>query len=701
VKHRLDPLLRPVSVAILGASARTDSLGEWALKNLLIGGYKGRIYPVNPNYDELQGHPCFASMAELPETPELVIFAVSDQRIEASLDEAIAAGIPAAVIQSTLYIDDDVEPPLRDRMQRKIRDAGMLVCGANGMGFYNVRDHVWTCGFDSAPHEAPGNVSLISHSGSGMSGIIDCEERLRVNVAVSTGNELSVTMDEYLDFVLDLPETRVVGLFVETARNPAGFQAALEKAVHRGIPVVALKVGRTEKSARLAVSHSGAMAGDDATYEALFDRYGVQRARDQDEFTTMLIMFAELHPVGAGGLVTLHDSGGERQLLVDLADAAGVPLTELSAKTVTALEDVLDPELPAVNPLDAWSRGGPDASENITRCLTLMMQDPGTAVAAVIHDRAPYGKIYEVYLSYMQRARAESGKAVALVSARQGTGCDDAVVTSTRSGFPVLDGVSQFLAGVRALFAYRDFQLREVATPKPVDSATVDAWQTRLARGGTLNEASSLTLLSDFGMASSIAVEANSVETAIAAAESVGYPVVLKTAREGVLHKSDHGGVILGIEDAEQLQHMYEIMSTRLGGDVLVSAMAPAGIEMILGVNRDPQFGPVVVVGFGGVLAETINDVQFALPPFDAAHAHRCVDRLKLRPLLDGVRGEPAVDVDAFCDLAARFSEMAAALGDVLMEVDVNPLIVHAKGAVAVDGLVVGRDRREADRAET
>jgi acyl-CoA synthetase (NDP forming) len=701
LKHRLDPLLRPVSVAILGASARTDSLGEWALKNLLIGGYKGRIYPVNPNYDELQGHPCFASMAELPETPELIIFAVSDQRIEAALDAAIAAGIPAAVIQSTLFIDDDAEPPLRERMQRKIRDAGMLVCGANGMGFYNVRDHVWTCGFDSAPHEAPGNVALISHSGSGMSGIIDCEERLRVNVAVSTGNELSVTMDEYLDFVLDLPETRVVGLFVETARNPAGFQAALEKAAHRGIPVVALKVGRTEKSARLAVSHSGAMAGDDATYEALFDRCGVQRARDQDEFTTMLIMFAELHPVGAGGLVTLHDSGGERQLLVDLADEAGVPLSELSAETVTALEAFLDPELPAVNPLDAWSRGGPDASENITRCLTLMMQDPGTAIAAVIHDRAPYGKVYEVYLSYMQRARAESAKAVALVSARQGTGYDEAVVTSTHSGFPVLDGVSQFLAGVRALFAYRDFQLREVVPPKPVDSAAVDAWQSRLAGGGTLNEASSLTLLRDFGVASSIAVEANSVETTIAAAESVGYPVVLKTAREGILHKSDHGGVILGIADANQLQQMYEIMRHRLGADVLVTAMAPAGIEMILGVNRDPQFGPVVLIGFGGVLAETIDDVQFAMPPFDAAHAHRCVDRLKLRPLLDGVRGKPPVDIDAFCHLAARFSEMAAALGDVLMEVDVNPLIVHTEGAVAVDGLVIGRDRRETDRAET
>ncbi len=701
MKHRLDPLLRPTSVAIVGASARAGSLGAWALKNLLTGGYTGRIYPVNPNYDELQGQACFASLGELPETPELVVFAVSDQRIEAALDEAIEAGVAAAVIQSTLFIDDDAEPPLRERMRRKIRDAGMLVCGANGMGFYNVRDRVWTCGFDSASHDAPGNVALISQSGSGMSGIIDCEERLRINVAVSTGNELSVTIDEYLDFVLDLPETRVVGLFIETARNPAGFQAALEKAAHRGIPVVALKVGRTEKSARLAVSHSGAMAGDDATYEALFDRYGVQRARDQDEFTTMLILFAELHPVGAGGLVTLHDSGGERQLLVDLAEEAGVPLTELTEETVAALEGVLDPELPAVNPLDAWSRGGPDASENITRCLTLMMQDPGTALAAVIHDRAPYGKIYETYLSYMQRARAESGKAVALVSARQGTGCDEAVVTSTHSGFPVLDGVSQFLAGVRALFAYRDFQLRETVSPKPVDRAAVDAWQNRLAGGGTLDEAGALSLLSDFGVASASALKANSAETLIAAADEVGYPVVLKTAQAGILHKSDHGGVVLGIAEADQLLQVYESMRHRLGDDVLVSAMAPAGIEMILGVNRDPQFGPVIVIGFGGVLAETINDVQFALPPFDAAHARRCVDRLKLRPLLDGVRGAPPADIDAFCELAARFSEMAAALGDVLMEVDVNPLIVHTNGAVAVDGLVVGRDSRETDRAET
>lgn len=689
MQHRLDPLLRPRSVAVVGASGRTDSMGEWALKNLERGGYRGAIYPVNPNYEEVQGNRCFPALRELPEVPDLVIFAVGDQRIEAALDEAIAAGIPAAVIQSTLVIDDDSEPPLRERVRRKIQDAGMLVCGANGMGYYNVRDHVWTCGFDSTMHHAPGNAALISHSGSGMSGIIDCEQRLRINVAISAGNELSVTMDEYLDFVLDLPETRVVGLFLETARNPEGFRAALAKAAQRGVPVVALKVGRTEKAAQLTVSHSGAMAGDDATYEALFDRYGVQRAHDQDEFATMLIMFAELHPVPSGGLVTLHDSGGERQLLVDLAADAGVPLTELSASTVAAIREVIEPELPAVNPLDAWSRGGPAAGELMTRCLTLMMQDEGAAIGGVIHDRAPDGKIYSSYLSYMQRARAESGKPVALVAARQGTGHDEAVVTSTHAGFPVLDGVSQFLAGVRALFAYRDFRLREQGAPRAANTKAVKRWREQLAQGGVLPEATSLSLLGDFGITVSSSVAADSEQQVVAAAADLGYPVVLKSAKEGLLHKSDQGGVVLGIADATMLRQMYRLMTARLGADVLVAPMAPSGVEMFLGVKRDPQFGPVVLLGFGGVLAETVGDVQFALPPFTAEHARRCVDRMQLRPLLDGVRGGMPVDIDAFCEVASRFSVLVHALGDVIAEADVNPVIVHAKGAIAVDALVV------------
>ncbi|HEY5641987.1 MAG TPA: acetate--CoA ligase family protein [Woeseiaceae bacterium] len=689
--HRLDPLLRPRSVAVVGASARTDSLGDWALRNLAKGGFRGAVYPVNPRYQELRGHRCYPSLSSLPETPELVVFAVGDHRLEAAVDEAIAAGVRAAVIQSALVVDDDAAPPLRARLEAKIRQSGLLVCGANGMGYYNVRDHVWTCGFDSAMHEAPGNIALITHSGSGMSGIIDCDARLRINLAVSAGNEIGVTMDEYLDFALDLPETRVVGLFVETARNPDGFRDALDKAVRKGIPVVALKVGRTAAAAALTVSHSGAMAGDDATYEALFDRYGVQRARDQDELATMLILFAECHPVGAGGLVALHDSGGERQLFVDLADEAGVSLTTLRQDTVAALEQVLEPELPAVNPLDAWSRGGPGAPDIMARSLSLMMQDPGAAMGAVVHDRAPGGTIYPGYLDYMHRAAADAAKPVALVAARQGTGYDPAVVESTHAGFPVLDGVRPFLAGVGALFAYRDFRHRGTEPSQTPAADIVAEWHMRLHDGTTLEEYESLKLLADFGMPVSNPVPADSEDEVLAAAARMGYPVVLKSARPGLLHKSDAGGVALGIHEDEQLTQRYRVMSRQLGTAVLLAPMAPAGIEMLLGARRDPQFGPVVLLGVGGVLAETIGDVQFALPPFDRAHARRLVDRLKFRPLLDGVRGNPAVDVDAFCDVAARFSEMAHVLGDVLAEADVNPVIVHADGAVAVDALVVGR----------
>jgi acyl-CoA synthetase (NDP forming) len=580
---------------------------------------------------------------------------------------------------STLFLDGDTTPVLKERVQQKIKDSGLIVCGANGMGFYNVRDRVWACGFDSADHPAPGNVALICQSGSGMSGLIDSEQRLRINVAVSTGNELDTTMDEYLDFVLDLPETRAVGLFIETARNPEGFRAALEKAARKQIPIVAIKVGRTEEAKRLTVSHSGAMAGDDAAYDALFDKYGVQRVNDMDQLATTLILFAELDRVGDGGLVTLHDSGGERQLMVDLADEAGVPLTRLGTEAVSELEKILDPELPAVNPLDAWSRGGPDSKNQMANSLAVMMTDPATAIGAVVQDRAPYGVIYRSYLEYMRRGHEASGKPVALVAARQGTGQDDVVVQSSAAGYPILDSVPMFLRGVRALFDYRDFLNREDGDI-PVSPIVGGP-----SGPNTLSETDALTMLGDYGLPVVPVTAVNNESDAVA----VNYPVVLKTAVPGILHKSDVGGVVLNIASQDQLLAAYTDMAKRLGPEAIVTPMVDEGIEMMLGVKLDPQFGPVVLIGFGGIHAETLKDVAFALPPFSAAHARRCLDRLKLRPMLDGLRSKPPADIDAFCETAARFSAMIDALRDTLSEVDVNPIIVHESGCTIVDALVV------------
>lgn len=668
-------------------------MGEWALKNLARGGFAGTTYAVNPAYAGINGQPCYASLRDLPETPDLAIYAVGDHRLEQALDDALAMSVPAAVLMSSLYLDDDESPPLKERIAAKVNAAGMLVCGANGMGFYNVSDNVWACGFDSRLHKGPGKASLISHSGSGMCGIIDCEERLQINFAVSTGNEINVSMDQYLDFALDKPETRVVGLFVETARDPQGFRNALQKAAERKIPIVALKVGRTRKSAELTVSHSGAMAGDDDTYDALFHRYGVHRVTDMDELATALITFSEMWPVGQGGLVTLHDSGGERQLLVDLADSAGVPLTELSKASVANLRTVLDPELPAVNPLDAWSRGGPGAAKQMAGSLAIMMSDPGAALGALIHDRAPDGVIYASYIDYMRVAHEASGKPVALVSSRQGSGVDPLVVSTTHAGFPVLDGVAPFLTAVRGLLDYREFIDRPAMKIEPAPQSAVKKWSARLESGPLLDELASLNLLQDFGVNASRSVVVESEGALRAASATCRFPLALKSAASGLQHKTDRGGVYLHQENERQLVASYRDMASRLGPRALLAEMVPPGVEMILGAKTDPQFGPVIVIGFGGVFTEVQRDVIFALPPFDATYVSARLGELRMRAILDGVRGKSAVDTAAFCSAAERFSVMVDALGEQLYEVDVNPLIVNDTGCTAVDALVIGTSR--------
>jgi acyl-CoA synthetase (NDP forming) len=688
--HRLDPLLRPRSIAVLGASEREGTVGRHTIENLLKGGYEGGLYAINPGRQSVLGVTCYPSLAALPEPVEHVMFAIADTRVEAALDEVIAHGARAATIMSALVLEDDTDPPLRDRVLARIRKSGLIVCGANGMGFYNFADGIWGCGFRTRAHRRGGNVAYISHSGSGMCGIVDCEERIDFNLVVSTGQELAVSMDEYLDYAIEMPGTRAIGLFMETARNPAGLVAALAKARERGIPVVALKVGRTELSAKLTVSHSGAIAGADGVYDAIFDRHGVHRVRDMDELATTLILFAQPHPVGAGGLVSIHDSGGERQLVIDLAHDRGVPLAPLSPASTRKLESLLDPGLPAVNPLDAWSTGGPDFDATMQKCFATLMSDPQAALGAVVHDRATDGGIYGVYLDYLRAGHAASGKPAVLVANRQGTGSDPRVVEATREGFPVLDGVDGFLRGVRHLLDHRDFAQRGRHEVPVIPVTALAKMRARLADRRRFDENDALTLLGDAGLPANAGSIAEGESDALAAARAIGFPVVLKTAKRGLDHKSDRQGIHLGLADASAVSVAYRDLAKRIDTRVLVAPMVTAqGVEMLLGMVNDPQFGPVVLIGAGGVHVEALADAMYAIPPFDAAEAARLIGRLRIAPLLASRRHRRPLAVDEFCRVAARFSALVAALGSHFSEIDLNPVIVHADGCAIVDALVV------------
>jgi acyl-CoA synthetase (NDP forming) len=403
--------------------------------------------------------------------------------------------------------------------------------------------------------------------------------------------------------------------------------------------------------------------------------------------------------------VGLHDSGGERQLLIDLADRTGVELTRISAATEQKLELLLDPGLPAVNPLDVWSTGGPDYHQNTCACFAALMADPQAALGAVVHDRAPLGTVCEEYTHYLRAGHAGSGKPAFLVANRQGTGSDPQVQQLTREGFPILDGLRSFLVGTRCLLAWRDFQAgiktRGLPGGEPLLTAEQElaalAWSTRLASGTTLDEFESLQLLQDFGLPVNPSVLANNESEVVAAAEQLVYPLALKSAQPGLLHKSDQGGVVLNIRNQTELSKAYADLRQRLGPRVLLSPMAAPGVEMVLGVVRDEQFGPLVMLGFGGIYVETLKDVAFALPPFSAQTARKLVDGLKLRPLLDAARGRPAVDIEAYCAAAAQLSQLAARLADSISEIDVNPLIVGTTGCVAVDALISGHHQSQAE----
>jgi len=700
---RLAPLLEPRSIAVVGASARPGSFGDQLVGQLLGGGYTGEVHLVNPRYAEVAGRPCLPSLAELPGPVDLAVLAVPNAALEAQLATAAGLGIPAAAIFASC-----LEPEgLVERLRAIAAGAGMAVCGGNGMGFFNLEQSLRVCGYPEPKDLEPGPVAVVSHSGSVFSALLHNARGLRFNLVVSAGNELVTSAAAYLGHALDLPSTRVAALFLETVREPAAFRAALAKAAARAIPVVVLKVGRGQAAQAMVAAHSGALAGEEGAYQALFDAYGVAQVATLDELadTCELLAGRRAH---AGGLAAIHDSGGERAHLLDLAERVGVPLAAISEATRDRLAAVLEPGLPPTNPLDAWGTGN-DADQIFAACIQALLDDPATAALALNLDLTTEPTPDTSYTGLAVAAAASTDKPVAVLANLSSAADPVEAATLRAAGVPVLEGTATGLAAFRHLLAHREFLARGGAVDNPAPpsrgwatlpvgapdtgasgSGAPARWGRRLSDAGRpLDEAEALELLADWGIPVVAAEVVASPEAARAAAERIGWPVALKTAAPGVTHKSEVGGVRLGLDGPERLAAAYDDLAGRLGPRVLVAAMAGPGVELALGVVADPQFGPLVMVAAGGVLIEVLRDRRFALPPVDHRQALGLLDLLAVRPLLDGARGAPPADLDAVADAVVGLSTLAVDLGPALAALDVNPLVAGPDGCVAVDALVV------------
>lgn len=672
------------SVAVIGASARPGSSGWHALDELIGGGFDGRIHPVNPNYDELAGLVCYPSIAEAPPV-DLALVLVPNRALEDQVKALADAEVPAAVIFASGH-DDRGEATLLEPIARIANDAGIAVCGANCMGFVDVERGLRALAYPEEKLE-PGGITWLAQSGSAFTALLHNDRGLRFNFAVSSGQELNTTVADYMLHALERRSTRVIALFIESVRDPVRFRKALTLAERRDVPVVALKVGNQEMSRQLVTAHSGALAGEDGAYEALFDAHGVMRVKTMNEMADVLELMTSGRRAGPGGLATIHDSGGERAHLIDVAADIGIRFADISEETRSTISGSLEPGLPAVNPLDAWGTGN-DADRIFGECMTALLDDDDTAALALVVD-LKHDEPDASYAPLIKRVAAATSKPVAVISNVSSAIDPPTAAEVRRAGVPVLEDTATGLAAFRHLFEYRDHRaLPELGLRQPPDPEVVKRWRPRLAGPDPMPSAELFELLENFGIPTIETRRAASVAQALRAALEIGYPVALKSDKKGLAHKTEAGGVKLGLPSAGAVADAYRDLSRRLGPEVVVQAMAPAGIEIGLGMVNDVQFGPLLVISAGGNLIEALHDRATALPPIDEVRARRLIDQLKVRPLLEGVRGSAPFNTDALVDTILKLSTLATELGKDLKALDINPLVVTHQGCIAVDVLL-------------
>ncbi|MEX2648914.1 MAG: acetate--CoA ligase family protein [Alphaproteobacteria bacterium] len=688
-RHALAPLLTPRSVALVGASPRPGNTGATIMATLRGLGFDGPLWPVNPRYEEVAGEVCYPSLAALPQPPDLAVLAVADDRLEDNLAAAIAAGARAASIFGACVIPEDATPRLAGRLGTMARAARLPINGGNCMGYCNYEARIRVTSYPFRDRE-PGTMSYLSQSGSAFGAIANHNHRAGLNLAVSCGSELATTIAEYMDYALELASTRVIGLFIEAVRDPARFIAALEKAAARDVPVVVLKTGRTEAAARMAISHSGALVGNNAAFDAVCRRHGMLRVHTLDELMATMLLMNGPRRAGTGALTSIHESGGERQMVVDLAADLGVPFAAIGPATVERLGERLDYGLAPENPCDAFGTGH-DFDGILRDCFAALLADPATALGLFFLDAQQGNSYSEACVKACLDAAATTDKPVALATNYSAVNHHELAERVTRLGVPVLDGTVPALKAVRNAFAWRDWRRAGLETLPAAPATVRERWRARLEAGAPFDEAEGLVLLADYGIAAPAHRVAASRDDAVAAARAIGLPVVLKTASPAIAHKSDLDGVRLGLASDAQVATAYDDLAHRLGPRVLVAAMAGDGVEMIVGYTHDAQFGPLVVVGAGGTLVDVMRDARSMLAPVGPTEARSAIESLAVRPVLDGVRGQSAVDVGALVQTVVRLSVLAAELGDLIAELDINPVRVLRQGAVALDALVVPR----------
>jgi acyl-CoA synthetase (NDP forming) len=688
----LTGLLAPRSVAVIGASTDPTRIGGRPIASMLRRGFTGHIMPVNPNRPTVQGLPAYASIADLPEVPDVAIVAVPTLAAVEAVDELARLGVKGAIVFSAAFAEVSAEGAiLQDRMAAAARAGGMRLLGPNSLGAFN--DRIGFYGIFSASLETgyppPGRVGIASQSGAyGTHVFVVARERgLGTPLCVTTGNEADVTVGDAIGWMVEDPEIDVIAAYLEGIRDAQSLLAALEAARAAKKPVVVMKVGRSRLGQAAARSHTASIAGDDAVTDAVLAEYGAVRARTTEEMLDIAqLATRRIYPAGNTlGVITV--SGGGGVLVSDAAEDLGLAMPAMPAATQERLSKLLPFASPA-NPVDCTAQALNDISLVGSFTEAMVAEGGYKSVLAFFTHTGWAASIATGLRRELGAVRARHPDRLYVLSVLASA---ERAAEYEAEGFSVFADPTRATVAIDAMGRYGDAFERQPGLPPPAVPAIP-------LPAASPNEAEAKRLLALAGIEAAPERACATAEAAVDAARSMGFPVVLKILSPDILHKSEIGGVLLDVATPEAVAAGFDVLiergttaapAARIEG-VLVAKQLKGGVECILGIHRDPVFGPIAMFGLGGIFVEVMRDVAFHRCPFGEDVADRMIRSIKSAPLLMGARGRPPADIAALARMLARLSVLAHQAGPRLTSIDLNPVLAlpAGEGAYALDAVI-------------
>jgi len=670
----VENLLGAKSVAIVGASPK----GRWPMgifRNLKKA-YGGKVFLINPNYQEIENSPCYPNVAALPEVPEELLILIPTRAVLGALEEAAKLGTKSATIYTAGFGEgDDAKGKERaEAMKDLCEKTGFVICGPNCMGSYSLDNGLWT--FPTVtPLLKKGPVGLIFQSGGSLGNWVKgaSERGIGFTHAVSSGNEVSLDLVDYLSFLVDDPDTKTILLMVEGVRRPNEFMEVAEQALNKNKPILVVKLGRSEMGKRQAISHTGSLAGADEVFDAVCHRLGLIRCSTLEDLTeTTLAFMPGRFPRGSRAAIVVN-SGGMKGLICDHCDELQTNLARLSEKTKEAVRPLIPPELVVENPLECGVAGFGD-EQNFINIVKFHAEDDGVDLLA-IHGELPRGEKRDPQLF---KSLADATDKPVLAFGRSTYSCtDESRAFQEEAVLPFLQAIKPTLRALAGLGLYGERKILGVPKLRPASGNVDDLG------GENLN-----TLLQSHDIGLAKQAMAGTAADAAARAKEIGFPVALKLIAAEVVHKTESGAVVLGLKSAEEVQtEGQKLLSKTLGrGHLLIQEMVQ-GTEVLIGARTDPQYGPFLMVGLGGIFVEVLKDVSIRLLPVDEHEARAMLKELRGYKVLEGVRGQGPRDVDALVKAMVGLSDIFATHRNHLSDMEINPIMVQGKGmgVAAVD----------------